>query len=331
LTCGAEPTDRGFEISNRLKSTDWGDLDILLLDLPPGTGDVQLAVLQELQLTGAVAVTTPSRLAVADTLKGIEMFTSLGVPTMAVVENMSYFEDETGKRHYPFGIGISDPSINGNNNKNNQQSRFENVIKLPISMATNDANETSNPLTLFRPDDGATNELAAYNLLGNIVCQQLLNNDYGNDVCGKQVVHFADDNHQFELASVTLSLDNNKELSVEQKKFVIRFFSETSAKEVQVLPLIFRASDPRTGDLIQESPFLIDVENKTRASAQDPVPMVETTKLGSKKSPSIVPTSVSRRGRYGFQVVWQDGATIIYSNLCIARCAGGKMDEASSI
>lgn len=75
-----------------LKGTDWGDLDVLILDLPPGTGDVQLAVLQQLQLSGAVAVTTPSKLATADTRKGIEMFTSLGVPTMAVVENMSYFE-----------------------------------------------------------------------------------------------------------------------------------------------------------------------------------------------------------------------------------------------
>ena len=62
------------------------------MDLPPGTGDVQLAVLQELQVSGAVAVTTPSKLAMTDTRKGIEMFTSLGVPTIAVVENMSFFE-----------------------------------------------------------------------------------------------------------------------------------------------------------------------------------------------------------------------------------------------
>lgn len=63
-----------------------------MLDLPPGTGDVQLAVLQQLQLSGAVAVSTPSKLATTDTRKGIEMFTSLGVPTMVVVENMAYFE-----------------------------------------------------------------------------------------------------------------------------------------------------------------------------------------------------------------------------------------------
>ena len=75
-----------------MKSTDWGELDVLVLDLPPGTGDIQLGVLQELQLSGAVAVTTPSKLAVTDTKKGIEMFTSLGVPTLAVIQNLSYFE-----------------------------------------------------------------------------------------------------------------------------------------------------------------------------------------------------------------------------------------------
>lgn len=79
-------------VFTRLKGTDWGELDVLVLDLPPGTGDVQLAVLQHLQLSGAVAVTTPSKLATADTQKGIEMFSGLGVPTLSVVENMSYFE-----------------------------------------------------------------------------------------------------------------------------------------------------------------------------------------------------------------------------------------------
>lgn len=76
----------------RLKGTDWGPLDVLILDLPPGTGDVQLTVCQELELSGAVGVTTPSKLAIADARKGIQMFESLGVPTLAMVENMSYFE-----------------------------------------------------------------------------------------------------------------------------------------------------------------------------------------------------------------------------------------------
>ena len=85
-----------------LKGTEWGELDILILDLPPGTGDVPLTLCQELQLNGAVSVTTPSKLAVADAVKGIEMFDSLGVPTLSIVENMSYFECG-GIKHYPFG------------------------------------------------------------------------------------------------------------------------------------------------------------------------------------------------------------------------------------
>ena len=67
-------------------------MDVLILDMPPGTGDIQLTVCQDLELSGVVSVTTPSRLAVEDARKGIEMFSSLGVPTLAMVENMSYFD-----------------------------------------------------------------------------------------------------------------------------------------------------------------------------------------------------------------------------------------------
>jgi len=76
----------------RLKGTDWGDLDVLIMDLPPGTGDVQLTVCQEISLSGVVTVFTPSLLAWHDAQKGIEMFTSMGVRVICAVENMAYFE-----------------------------------------------------------------------------------------------------------------------------------------------------------------------------------------------------------------------------------------------
>jgi len=91
--------------SRRLKGTDWGDLDVLILDLPPGTGDIQLTLCQDVELSGAVGVTTPSKLAVADARKGIKMFSALGVPTLALVENMSFFDGTDGTRHSPFGKG----------------------------------------------------------------------------------------------------------------------------------------------------------------------------------------------------------------------------------
>ena len=74
-----------------LRSVDWGKLDHLVVDLPPGTGDVQLSLVQSVPLTGAVIVTTPSAVALADVRKAIEMFRQVNVEVLGVVENMSFF------------------------------------------------------------------------------------------------------------------------------------------------------------------------------------------------------------------------------------------------
>src|SRR5271154_6405596 len=74
-----------------LRSVMWGDLDYLIVDLPPGTGDVQLSLIQTVSLTGAVLVTTPSAVALQDVRKAVEMFRQVNVEILGVVENMSYF------------------------------------------------------------------------------------------------------------------------------------------------------------------------------------------------------------------------------------------------
>jgi ATP-binding protein involved in chromosome partitioning len=74
-----------------LRSVQWGALDYLVIDLPPGTGDVQLSLIQSVSVTGAVVVTTPSIVALADVRKAIEMFRQVNVEILGVVENMSYF------------------------------------------------------------------------------------------------------------------------------------------------------------------------------------------------------------------------------------------------
>lgn len=87
----------------------WGDLDYLIIDLPPGTGDIHLTLAQQFPITGAVIVTTPQEMALADARKAIAMFRMQGatVPILGVVENMSYFspEDQPGKKYHLFGQG----------------------------------------------------------------------------------------------------------------------------------------------------------------------------------------------------------------------------------
>lgn len=88
-----------------LHSVVWGELDYLIVDLPPGTGDVQLSLIQSVAVTGAVLVTTPSVVALADVRKAIEMFRQVNVEVLGVVENMSYYDAPGGQRVCIFGEG----------------------------------------------------------------------------------------------------------------------------------------------------------------------------------------------------------------------------------
>jgi len=93
-------------ITQFLRSVEWGELDYLMIDLPPGTGDVQLTLIQTVEVTGAVIVTTPSAVALADVRKAIEMFRQVNVEVLGVVENMSTFHcPHCGKPVDIFGHG----------------------------------------------------------------------------------------------------------------------------------------------------------------------------------------------------------------------------------
>lgn len=94
-------------ITQMIRDAYWGDLDFLILDLPPGTGDIHLSITQELPVTGSVVVTTPQNIALSDVKKGIIMFQlqSINIPILGIIENMAYFipKDLPEKKYYLFG------------------------------------------------------------------------------------------------------------------------------------------------------------------------------------------------------------------------------------
>ena len=93
-------------VTQFLRDVNWGELDYFIVDLPPGTGDAQLSLVQATQVAGAVIVTTPQEVAVGDALRGAKMFERVGVPVIGVVENMSAFTDpDTGRRFELFSSG----------------------------------------------------------------------------------------------------------------------------------------------------------------------------------------------------------------------------------
>jgi len=100
---------RGPKVAQAVQSflgqIDWGTLDYLIIDLPPGTGDAQLTLSQSAPLTGAVVVTTPGEVSLIDARKGVKMFREVRVPILGIVENMSYFMDATGTKTPIFGVG----------------------------------------------------------------------------------------------------------------------------------------------------------------------------------------------------------------------------------
>ncbi len=86
-----------------LRQVAWGELDVLVLDLPPGTGDIQLTIVQTVSVDGAVIVTTPQEVALIDARKAVAMFAKVNIPILGLIENMAWFEGDDGKRYYLFG------------------------------------------------------------------------------------------------------------------------------------------------------------------------------------------------------------------------------------
>ena len=100
---------RGPMVTSAIKTftqkVDWKELDIIIVDMPPGTGDTQLTFAQEIKIDGAIIISTPQEIALQDVKRGIKMFEKLGVDIIGLVDNMSYFVGDDGKKYHIFGNG----------------------------------------------------------------------------------------------------------------------------------------------------------------------------------------------------------------------------------
>ncbi len=132
-----------------LNDAAWGALDYLVLDLPPGTGDIQLTIVQTAPLTGAVIVSTPQEVALADARKGVAMFGNVNVPVLGVVENMAYFTppDMPDRKYYLFGEGGA--------RRLAEDLGLALLGEVPIEQATRESGDRGTPIVIAEPESAS--------------------------------------------------------------------------------------------------------------------------------------------------------------------------------
>jgi len=132
-------------LTQMLREVDWGHLDVLVVDMPPGTGDAQLTMAQQVPLAGAVIVSTPQDLALIDARKGLNMFRKVDVPLLGIVENMSYFiAPDTGRRYDIFGHGGARQEA--------ERLGVPFLGEVPLEMGIRESSDGGEPVTVGRPD-----------------------------------------------------------------------------------------------------------------------------------------------------------------------------------
>ncbi|WJG10653.1 iron-sulfur cluster carrier protein ApbC [Aliiglaciecola sp. LCG003] len=155
-----------------VNETLWPDLDYLIIDMPPGTGDIQLTLAQQVPVTAAVVVTTPQDIALADAIKGIAMFNKVNIPVLGVIENMSYYQcRQCGHKDFVFA--------SGGGQKLASQYAVELLGQLPLDIQIRQHADGGEPLIVAEPDSEISQAylLAAKNLSRKLA----FNKDIGKD------------------------------------------------------------------------------------------------------------------------------------------------------
>ena len=150
-------------LNQMLRDVNWGALDILVVDLPPGTGDAQLTMAQQVPLSGAVIVSTPQDIALLDARKGLNMFRKVDVPVLGIIENMSYFScPNCGHRSEIFSHGGA--------RREAEKLGVEFLCEVPLDIAIRETSDDGTPIVAARPD---SEHAKAYRLLAKRVWEKV--------------------------------------------------------------------------------------------------------------------------------------------------------------
>jgi ATP-binding protein involved in chromosome partitioning len=146
-----------------IRDINWGELDVLVVDMPPGTGDIHLSLAQQVPLTGAVIVTTPQDIALADARKGLNMFRKVEVPVFGIIENMSYFLcPHCGGRSNIFS---ADGGVE-------EAKRMDTDLlgQIPLDIVIRETSDSGEPIVASQPD---SEHAKAYKAIAEIICAKV--------------------------------------------------------------------------------------------------------------------------------------------------------------
>jgi ATP-binding protein involved in chromosome partitioning len=158
---------RGPMASSALKQfmgdVEWDELDFLLYDMPPGTGDIQLTLTQSIPLTGSVIVTTPQEISLIDARKGAKMYEKVNVPVLGIIENMSYYSNKDGSKEYIFG--------EGGGKKLAEEMKINFLGEIAINTDIRIGGDEGKPIVLGKPDSKEAEQFTeiAKNLANNVI------------------------------------------------------------------------------------------------------------------------------------------------------------------